>query len=590
MEERHDHSESQTVAREPRNDLKTDSKKPRRNLERKPRLLVIEDDPDLSDVLVSYFSTRGYEMIHYVNPERALIDELESLRPTGSIDVVLTDLRLPGMDGMEFIQRLKRMNPHLPILLMTAHSSVEVALRAIESGAFDFAVKPLHFPQLAVSVERALHFHNLERENVQLRSAVQSKRSGDGMIGRSPKILAVAELAKRVSSSLATVLIQGESGSGKEVVANLIHRSGSRKDQPFVAINCSAIPETLLESELFGYGKGAFTGANDKKVGLFEEANQGTLFLDEIGDLSLPLQAKLLRVLQERKIKRVGENQYRNIDVRVIVATHKDLQKEVREGRFREDLFFRLNVIPINIPPLRDRKEDILLLAEHFLSLYRGQNQNPNGVPIRGFSLSARQRFLELPWRGNVRELENAIERAVVLCGREWIEAEDLPLPPHLLGGQKEQQDEKAYVQASSQASLPESYPVPQDLHDLESESELKDLKWSPPSSLHSEPASTVYGQSSIPPQGASSARSEPASAEEGWFLLPRDLEDLPSLDELVLAYLHAVLKRTGGVKEKAAKVLRIDRKTLFRRFKEEQIRKNDHRQETSEMDANSVH
>jgi transcriptional regulator with PAS, ATPase and Fis domain len=237
------------------------------------------------------------------------------------------------------------------------------------------------------------------------------------------------ELAKRVSSSQASIIISGESGSGKEVVARAVHELGDRKNQPFIAINCSAIPENLLESELFGYAKGAFTGATGSKIGLFEEANNGTLFLDEIGDLALALQAKLLRVLQERKIKRIGENQTRDITARIICATHKNLKKEVEQGRFREDLFFRLNVIPIYMPPLRERKEDILPLSEYFLKKFSLMNN----VNIKGFSKGAIQKLEGLPWQGNVRELENAIERAVVLASSETIEPEDLPTPemPH---------------------------------------------------------------------------------------------------------------------------------------------------------------
>ena len=242
------------------------------------------------------------------------------------------------------------------------------------------------------------------------------------------------ELAKRVASSQANVLITGESGSGKEVIAKAVHELGDKKDGPFVAINCSAIPENLLESELFGHAKGSFTGASEKKIGLFEEANKGTLFLDEIGDLSLPLQAKLLRVLQERKIKRIGENQYRDISARIICATHKDLKKEVMENRFREDLYFRLNVIPIYMPPLRERKEDILPLSEYFLKKFALMNNSP----VKGFTKEAIQKLEGRYWRGNVRELENAIERAVVLCCHDYIMPDDLPGEEKIISDTKE--------------------------------------------------------------------------------------------------------------------------------------------------------
>ncbi|MBA2403865.1 MAG: sigma-54-dependent Fis family transcriptional regulator [Bdellovibrionales bacterium] len=244
-----------------------------------------------------------------------------------------------------------------------------------------------------------------------------------GVIGKSQGFKKAMELAKRVSSSQANILISGESGSGKEVIAKAVHELGDKKDGPFIAINCSAIPENLLESELFGHAKGAFTGANDKKIGLFEEANKGTLFLDEIGDLTLSLQAKLLRVLQERKVKRIGENQYRDISARIICATHKDLRKEVAEGRFREDLYFRLNVIPIYMPPLRERKDDILPLSEYFLKKFSLMNN----VQVKGFSKEAIQKLENHEWKGNVRELENAIERAVVLSTSEILQVDDLP-------------------------------------------------------------------------------------------------------------------------------------------------------------------
>ena len=273
-------------------------------------------------------------------------------------------------------------------------------------------------------MQRALFLNEVQTENNNLKSLFQEDITGlKGVIGKSQGFKKALELAKRVSSSQANVLITGESGSGKEVIAKAVHELGDKKDGPFIAINCSAIPENLLESELFGHAKGAFTGAHDKKIGLFEEANKGTLFLDEIGDLSLPLQAKLLRVLQERKVKRIGENSYRDITARIICATHKDLRKEVAEGRFREDLYFRLNVIPIYMPPLRERKDDILPLSEYFLKKFALMNN----APVKGFSKEAIQKLEGYEWKGNVRELENAIERAVVLTTSEYIQPEDLP-------------------------------------------------------------------------------------------------------------------------------------------------------------------
>ncbi len=458
----------------------------------KTRVLFLEDDAELQELVCSYYGPRGYEIIHYGDPTIPL-NELQSARdPNEVFDLVLTDLRMPRMDGMEFIKRMRQLAPKIPIILMTAHSSVEVAMEAIAAGAYDFVVKPLHFPQLNISMERALQLRRIEVENQQLRTQVKSSASFGGVIGKSRAMTAVFDLAKRVASSTATVLITGESGTGKEVVARAIHQAGNRKDGPFVAINCSAIPENLLESELFGYVKGAFTGAIDKKIGLFEEAEGGILFLDEIGDLNLSLQAKLLRVIQERKIKRIGENIFRPIDVRLLVATHKDLSKEVHEGRFREDLFFRLNVIPIKIPPLRERTEDIVPLAEHFVSKFSVQNDSV----ARTISRQALDHLLKMPWRGNVRELENAIERAVVLSQDREIGVKDL----------------------------------------IPFESSPENGRISDTQGLLGEVVRRV---------------------------------DLPTLDEFILEYVDLVLGRVRGVKEQAARILKIDRKTLYRRIDE---------------------
>jgi two-component system, NtrC family, response regulator HydG len=385
-------------------------------------IILIDDDLDLLDLLSSFFKQRGYKVSAYYNAEEALIDiENNRVEP----DVVISDLKLPQMSGLEFIRRIRKSNNSLPLILMTSEGSVETAVEAIESGAYDFVLKPLHIPQLLISVQRALFLNNVQQENHNLKSLFQEDFMGlKGVIGKSSGFKKALELAKRVSSSQANILISGESGSGKEVIARAVHELGDKKDGPFIAINCSAIPETLLESELFGHAKGAFTGAQDKKVGLFEEANKGTLFLDEIGDLTLQLQAKLLRVLQERKVKRIGENAYRDITARIICATHKDLRKEVAESRFREDLFFRLNVIPIYMPPLRERIEDILPLSEYFLKKFALMNN----ITVKGFSKDAVQKLESHEWKGNVRELENAIERAVVLSTNEFIQTSDLPM------------------------------------------------------------------------------------------------------------------------------------------------------------------
>lgn len=387
-----------------------------------PIIAIIDDDVDLLDLLNSYFKQRGYRVFGFTTAEEALVKiEHQRMLP----DVIISDLKLPEMSGVDFIKRLKKNRASIPIIIMTSEGKVETAIEAIDGGAYDFVLKPLHFPQLLISIQRALFLSEVQLENNNLKSFIHDDAIGvKGIIGKSEGLKKAIDLAKRVSNSHANILISGESGSGKEVIAKAVHELGERKEGPFVAINCSAIPENLLESELFGHSKGAFTGALDKKIGLFEEANDGTLFLDEIGDLGLQLQAKLLRVLQERKIKRVGENQYREITARIICATHKDLRQEVREGNFREDLFFRLNVIPIFMPPLRERIEDIIPLSEFFLKKFTAMNN----ADIKGFTKEAFLKLENYEWPGNVRELENAIERAVVLSNTDYILPEDLAI------------------------------------------------------------------------------------------------------------------------------------------------------------------
>ncbi|MES2962803.1 MAG: sigma-54 dependent transcriptional regulator [Bdellovibrionota bacterium] len=383
-------------------------------------IAVIDDDRDVQDLIAGFFRQKKYKVVPFYSAESAL---QASEAQGANWDVILTDLHLPKMSGLELTKALKRRLPTTPIILVTTTRNAETAVAAIREGAYDFIVKPIHFPQLFVSVERALHLKDLNSNLDLLRASAKAPLDKSGMIaGKSPKFVAALELARRVAKSKANILITGESGTGKEVFAKFIHHQGVSNKGPFIAINCSAIPEHLLESELFGHAKGAFTGAIDKKIGLFEEAEDGTLFLDEIGDLSLPLQAKLLRVLQEKQIKRVGENVTREINCRFVSATHKNLASEVANRNFREDLFFRLNVIPIQVPPLRERREDIVGLAEHFLRKYAAEN----GSRVRSFSKGALKLILENNWRGNVRELENSVERAVVLSSGPEIEAKDM--------------------------------------------------------------------------------------------------------------------------------------------------------------------
>ncbi len=394
------------------------------------RILIIEDDIDSQQLLTSFFKPRGYETCLFDDAEKALA---ALQHDQSQWDIILCDFVLPTISGIEFTKKVKSFGIETPIILITAQTKVEVAIEAIQAGAYDFVVKPIHFPQLLISVERALHAQQLKNENEVLKSVVQMSAGTvniQGVIGKSLGLKKVLDLAKRVAVSTTNVLITGESGTGKEIIAKAIHNLSDRKKNSFVAINCSSIPENLLESELFGHTKGAFTGAIEKRIGLFEEAAEGTLFLDEIGDLSLPLQAKLLRVLQERKIKRIGENIFRPINVRIIAATHKDLRKSIVDKTFREDLFFRLNVIPIWIPPLRDRIDDIIPLAEFFLKKFAALNNSK----ATSFSKEALESLLENPWTGNVRELENTIERAVVLSESSQIGTDEIKPIEHSSG------------------------------------------------------------------------------------------------------------------------------------------------------------
>jgi DNA-binding NtrC family response regulator len=468
-----------------------------------PRLLLIDDDPDVLDLLTAFFKPKGFKTVAMDSPERAL-DHFVKHR---GVDLVISDWKFLGMDGIELIQKLKDLEPTLPIILITSQNSSELAVNAVEAGAYDFLLKPLNFPQLMTSVHRALHWRSLLKENQTLREVATGGGTGlENVVFKSTRFKAVIDLCRRVANSQATVLITGESGTGKEVVARAIHRFSSRAAKPFVAINCSAIPENLLESELFGYNKGAFTGANDKKIGLFEEANGGTLFLDEIGDLSLALQAKLLRVLQERKIKRLGENQLREVDVRILAATHKNLAAEVREKRFREDLFFRLNVIPVRIPPLRERKEDILPLSEYFLRKY----STLNGRQVVGFSREAISFLLSNNWTGNVRELENVVERAVVLAAGNEITRAEMLLTDEVT-------DEAGSIEDLPSIDQPAAEDTP------------------------------TFDNGSTPIQ----------------------FHEVRPLDEIVREYILFALKRNEGAREVTAKALGVDRKTLYRKLKE---------------------
>ncbi len=445
-------------------------------------VLVIDDDAEMRRLLVDFLTGEGLRATASSSAKRAL-EDFTNGAGSADVDLVMTDLNMPEMTGLDFIRRFKTVRPDIPVILITAFGSIETAIEAIRAGAYDYVVKPFKLAEISVTVGRALEVRHLQSENKVLRSELKRSQSFSGILGKSAAMQDVFDLVRRVSQASANVLVTGESGTGKEQVARAIHESGPRAKKPFVPINCTAIPETLLESELFGHAKGSFTGAHQRKKGLFEEAEGGTLFLDEIGDMNLALQAKLLRVLQERRIRAVGDTLDREINVRIIAATHKDLKAAIKNGGFREDLYYRLSVIPIVIPPLRHRREDIPLLADHFLQRFSASN----GSRVTGFSQEALSKLMSMSWEGNVRELENVIERAVVLARGTMIEEGDLP-------------------------------------------------------AVAEENIDSFYG------------------AVSQQFL---------TFEELEKRYMKFVLDKTGGKKEKAAQILGINRRTLYRKERE---------------------
>lgn len=386
------------------------------------QLVVIDDDKEMRSMVEDHLKNSGYQVTSFAQPDQALSQIL-----SGQIvpEIVITDLQMPEMSGVEVVKRLKAKFTEMPIIVMTAFGSVESAVDAMRKGAFDYVTKPFKLSEFSFTVDRAVQMSRLSSENKVLRAELKKGFTKGNLLGKSKAMKDLFEVLETISPAQSNILITGESGTGKEVVARTVHTMSGRSRAPFVAVNCTAIPETLLESELFGHAKGAFTGADRKKLGLFEEANGGTLFLDEIGDMVPSLQAKLLRVLQERKIRPVGENKDVDIDVRVIAATHKDLKKAIKEGIFREDLFYRLNVIPVHLPPLRHRKEDIPLLAQAFLDRYAAANRSP----AKSFSPGALHVLINRPWPGNVRELENMVERVSVMSRKPVIDENDIPSP-----------------------------------------------------------------------------------------------------------------------------------------------------------------
>jgi two-component system response regulator HydG len=449
-------------------------------MNRSRTVLVVDDDAAMRDMVVSLLEDEGIHAVGAGSADEAL-ERLADI----DCDAVLSDIRMPGRSGIELLGEIRERRPDTPVILMTAFGSIDSAVEAVRAGAADYVTKPFKKDALLVTLEKAFERRALEEENRRLRRAVDRTSSFGDLIGASAAMREIFALIRKIADGRSSVLITGESGTGKEVVARTIHFSGARASRPFVPINCTAIPEGLLESELFGHVKGAFTGAHVTKRGLFEEANGGTLFLDEIGDMGLGLQGKLLRVLQDREVRPVGSNSSVKVDVRIIAATNQDLRAAIEAGRFRRDLFYRLNVIPIHIPPLRERTDDIPPLAMAYLE------RHAEGRPLR-LTPAAMERLKQCRWEGNARELENVIERAIALSDGPEIGPEDLPLPE---------------------------------------------------------------GEAPVHGDGKDAGR-----------LLREALEQQLSLAELEDLYIDQVLERTGGNKVQAARILGINRRTLYRR------------------------
>ena len=383
------------------------------------KILIVDDDPGHLTTLKTITKSWGYT-VETANDGVVAVDLVKS----GPVDLILMDVRMTNMSGIEALGQIKDYNPSIPIIIMTAYSSVESAVEALKSGAYDYLIKPLDFEVLKLTIERASEHAGLKEENRALKEHLRSDYDIANIIGRSQPMKKLLDMMSMVAPSEATVLITGESGTGKELIARSLHFNSPRKEKPLVVVNCASIAETLLESELFGHEKGAFTGADKRREGRFMQANHGTIFLDEIGETSSTMQAKLLRVLQEKEVQRVGGEETIKVDVRIVAATNRNLEADVAKGRFREDLFYRLNVMNVNVPPLKERQEDIPLLAQHFLEKFADKNRKT----VKGFVPLTMDMLLNYDWPGNVRELENAIERAVILLTGEHITEKQLPL------------------------------------------------------------------------------------------------------------------------------------------------------------------
>jgi two-component system, NtrC family, response regulator HydG len=404
-------------------------------------ILVVDDDEAHRIMLKKLIGSWGYEISEAGDGSEA-ISEVQKR----AFDLILMDIRMLNVSGIEALEQIKIINPAIPVIIMTAYASVETAVNALKKGAYDYLTKPLDFDELKIAIARATEHSRLKKENEYLKERLGERFDRQSIIGQSPAMVKLLDTVSQVAATEATVLITGESGTGKEMIANALHYNSQRASAPFIKINCAALTETLLESELFGHEKGAFTGADRKREGKFRQADGGSIFLDEVSEMSPAMQVKLLRVLQEREITRVGGSDVLKINVRVIAASNKDLKREMGKGRFREDLFYRLNVVALNVPPLSERREDIPLLAQHFLNHFAEKNSKS----IKGFTPQAMEKLLKYAWPGNVRELMNAVERAVVLSRTEYLSVDDLAL---LLA-------DTAVGETSDQTSLPENVPL----------------------------------------------------------------------------------------------------------------------------------
>jgi DNA-binding NtrC family response regulator len=381
------------------------------------KILIVDDELSIIEVLKSLLSREGHSVMTSSNGKSALRSLKENV-----FDLLITDIRMPEIDGITLLQQARELQSHLAVIVITAYAKVDNAVEAMKNGAFDYVTKPFKFDEILLTVQRALTYEQTLAENEVLKSSLDTHFHFNCLVGDAEPMRKVYKLIEKVARTDSTVLITGESGTGKELVAKSLHSASSRFEQPFITINCTAMPESLLESELFGYKKGAFTGANSNKKGLFEAADKGTIFLDEIGSIPMNMQMKLLRVLQEKEIRQVGGTEDIKIDVRVVAATNEDLAKKIKEQTFREDLFYRLSVIPIELPPLAERKEDIPQLVNYFISQYNKENLRQIEISTQAIKL-----LIQHSWPGNVRELENTIKRAATLCDNNRIEVTDLP-------------------------------------------------------------------------------------------------------------------------------------------------------------------